>query len=107
MIEKGYSLAEVAQMTGVSRTTLYKWRELRLIPGPIAGTRTRNARYDDAYVRAVQRVKDDLVDQRTTRKEFAERLAVERGRGRLQRHYSRATRVGPGSRSGVSHSPAE
>jgi predicted DNA-binding transcriptional regulator AlpA len=105
MGEFGYSMHEVVQMTGVKRSTLYKWRELRLIPGPIPGTYKRTARYDDEYVRAVQRIKDDLIDHRTTRKEFAERLAIERGRRRLQRHHSRTGRVGSESRTGIPDAP--
>lgn len=95
MEQHGYSMRDVEQITGVKRRTLYKWRELRLLPPPMAGTGRSTARYDNDYLVAVQRIKDDLVDGRTTRKEFAERLAVERGRGRLQRHHSRSRRVGP------------
>lgn len=73
-----YTMQDITTLTGVKRSTLYKWREWGLLPAPVGGK--RYARYDDAYLRLVERIKRELVDQRITYKEFAERLAYERRR---------------------------
>ena len=100
--ERGYSLREVAEMTGVKHGTLEHWKYIGVLGGPIPGTGRKHARYDDDFVRQVEYTKRHFRDNNCTLAEFAERQRARRRGARLQRVHPRPRTVGVGEGAGVS-----
>ncbi len=100
--QQGYSLAEVAEMTGVAKGTLEHWKHIGLLGKPIAGTGRRHARYDDEFVRDVEYTKRHFRDHNISLKEFTERRRASKRGSRLLRTHSRPRTVGAGDSSGIS-----
>lgn len=67
-----YTIEELASLTGISKRRIYRWRRRGIVAGPTGGR--CYARWPEASIRDIERIKRDVLDSRVTFDEFKERL---------------------------------
>lgn len=70
-------MTELESLSGIKRRTIEKYRRLGLLPDPVG--KGRAARWPEAAMTILRRIKAEVLDSRVTLAEFAERLDYERG----------------------------
>ena len=63
--DRGYTIFELASITGINRWTLKGWKKRGILP-PSLGGRGPCAYYTNDHLRRIEQIKRDLYDSRVT-----------------------------------------